>query len=458
MTGRQLVLGAAAVLVAALCGCAKDDNPPPVSPAAGSGTGGGAGSDGATGGDAGSGGSSDGATGGDAGSGSSGRGTGGTDAAGGSGSGGTDNATGGTGGTEMTNGGNGQGDPIVACKKVENPPAHDETGTPNAWQDVTPSSWDDNPDLGGSGNNYGFNDVLVNPCSPNILYAFANYQGMFRSTDYGQTWSKHSESANIESGRPWTAQIDSRGVLYTVAGYGEGGIYRSTDGGVTWKQIVLTVADISWDVYSIAIDPYDDEHLIVSFHGDTQLAESEDGGYTWVARDAGTTVSQYVFFIDTGDESTTRKTWLAINQAHNDADLVFLTMDGGGSWETVLMDGHTHGQANLLKLGDSYYLPLEHGVYRSDDLAASWTQIDTVGATSIAATETRLLVSFGWAFGRQPRTALLADDTAWSNLDPPSSATGDYWGGKRMVATTDGERWYVIGGMWKNGIWRYAEE
>src|ERR1700734_509293 len=56
---------------------------------------------------------------------------------------------------------------------------------PGTWVNVTPAAIA----LTGQ-DNYGMQDVLVDPPHPNTAYAFTCRFGVWKSTDYGLTWKK----------------------------------------------------------------------------------------------------------------------------------------------------------------------------------------------------------------------------------------------------------------------------
>ena len=83
------------------------------------------------------------------------------------------------------------------------------------------------------GNNYGFQTLVMDPSDHRTLYVGTCYQGIWKTTDGGQTWAKADTGANgaqIDSGRNWTLAIDPfhPRTLYTTAGYGANGLWRST--------------------------------------------------------------------------------------------------------------------------------------------------------------------------------------------------------------------------------------
>ncbi len=95
---------------------------------------------------------------------------------------------------------------------MEMPPTVDAGACPNlpalldgGWLNVSPP-----------GSNYastysGINAVAVRSDDPAIVYAGADSNGMFRSTDCGATWTRVNTGQNataLSSGRPWTLVID----------------------------------------------------------------------------------------------------------------------------------------------------------------------------------------------------------------------------------------------------------
>ncbi|MDX2055805.1 MAG: sialidase family protein [Polyangiaceae bacterium] len=114
---------------------------------------------------------------------------------------------------------------------------------PAAGGDCTPGVWHKIPGIAAPFS------VLVDPVRPSHTYAFFNDSTAFgqpmrvaTSADYGATWQ--STETNF-SGYAWGAAIDpnpardptKQPTIYLNAGYGNGGLYRSTDDGLTWTQL-----------------------------------------------------------------------------------------------------------------------------------------------------------------------------------------------------------------------------
>ncbi len=163
----------------------------------------------------------------------------GTSAGGGSASGGASQAGGpaGTGGKPAGAAGSGAaggaGTPFVG-------PDGGSGGKVGVWENVTPATVSLDQKTPGGGDNYGVQDVLADPVRPSDLYAFICYQGVWRSTDFGMTWKQ--VNAGADWGKPWGTAIDpnlarepaTAPALY--AGVSNAiGFLKSLDFGVTWS-------------------------------------------------------------------------------------------------------------------------------------------------------------------------------------------------------------------------------
>ena len=350
-------------------------------------------------------------------------------------------------------------------------------GVVGEWSDVTPAGISlRNADF--NNDNYGAQDVLVDPARPSDLYAFFCHQGVFKSADYGLTWKKVNTGENgsaIDSGKPWGSAIDTDRcrdsntppTLYATGS--QGSFWRSTDGGVNWKSFPLPEdgKPRPQDGYNVDVDPYDGRHLILGFHEESGLAESTDGGESWrsIALDGGmrSGVSWYAFFIDTGDPKTTRSTWLMIAQATGGNDGTWRTGDGGATWKRVESNEHGHGQAQIFQSGGVVYMAgvygtMGWGVYRSTDFAATWTHVGSSGGQNgVYGTGKYVYAQSGGANAGGVDQSLserapLPDGTSWSTWAVP---VGN--GPKHAAVTYDGAHYIVVTGNWLSGLWRYVE-
>jgi hypothetical protein len=328
------------------------------------------------------------------------------------------------------------------------------TCPPGEWIDVTPE--------GLAALEFGPGPVVVDPGHPSDLYMGGGGDGIWRSTDYGNTWSKINDTIGYVPMGLVIAVAGTEPATVWVAGYEV--VYRSTDGGVNFESIPI---DLPAELYSFAIDPYDDTHLVSGLHEADGIVESEDGGLTWQivggAGFPGGGRSWYPFFLDTGDAGTTRGTWFAIAQ---DGGSATITRDGGATWTVPAgIDGlqHPHGNAQVFQQGDTIFAGGTAGpgggVYRSTDFGDSFSRVLEANVGIVWGSPTRVYSMWGWAcsgcdLGATFSTAALPGDD-WSMPPVPEALI---IGANHVAVTSDGTHQIFVGTMWSSGVWRYVEE
>jgi hypothetical protein len=335
------------------------------------------------------------------------------------------------------------------------------TCPPGVWINVTPS---DMPAavLRPTANVFGPGSIVGDPARPSDLYVGGSSAGLWKSTDYGFTWTLIND----------TLPDVPRGTVIAVAGTapatiwaaGSNTIYKSSDGGATFTQTPLSVS-----LYSLKVDPYDARHLLSGLHEADGIVESIDGGATWQmlgGADFPTGgISWYPYFIDTGAAATTRKTWFAIAQ---DGASAVMTDDGGVSW--TIPNGvaglqHPHGNSQLYQNGSTLFIagiygPEGQGVYRSTDNGANFARVDS-GQTPEAlvwGTVKNVYAMYAWAcsgcnLGTQFEIAP-QPGTDWATATVPDELV---IGPNSVVVTNDGTNFVFVGLMWDQGLWRYVE-
>lgn len=326
------------------------------------------------------------------------------------------------------------------------------------WIHVTP------PEL--TGIEFGPGPIVVDPSRPSDLYLAGSDRGVWGSTDYGNTWSQlNDEIGYIPQGLILAVAGTTPATVY-VAGY-PGIVHRSTDGGHTFEAIGMGLPN---DLYSMQIDPYDDQHIISGLHEDDGLVESTDGGEHW--RVIGGTgwpeggVSWYPFFIDSGDAAGTRGTFIAIAQGGGS---VTMSRDGGASW--AIPDGiegleHAHGNAQIFQRGDSIWVggtggPEGQGVYRSTDRGESFARVsDDMPVGVVWGSDSHVYSMWGWAcascdLGALFSSAPLPEGETFTTHEVPSELI---IGANHVAVTSDGSHTIFVATMWAEGIWRYVEE
>ncbi len=200
-----------------------------------------------------------------------------------------------------------------------------------------------------------FKDIAFHPADPNIVYAAgSNY---YRSTDNGITWTQVTAGVPTGTSRMALAvSADLPSYVYLIAGDGSGfnGAYRSTDNGLTFSTRATSPNIFGYDVSGgtgsqawydcVAIgDPTDGDHIVM---GGVNLWESFDGGSIW------SIVSHWVGY---GGNPAIHADQHALEYSPLTGDLyngndggVYYSSDAGASW-TDLSSGL--GIAQVYKIG-----------------------------------------------------------------------------------------------------------
>ena len=334
------------------------------------------------------------------------------------------------------------------------------TCPPGTWINVTPPAMA--AVLRPTANVYGPGSIAGDPARPSDIYVGGSSAGLWKSSDYGNSWTLINDTLpDVPRGNVIAVAGTTPATIWAAA-YNT--IFKSVDGGTTFVETALDVS-----LYSLAVDPNDTTHLISGLHEADGIFESSDGGASWQAV-TGTGfpsggVSWYPYFINAGDAATTRRTWFAI--AQNGASAI-MTNNGGASWTIptgIAGLQHPHGNSQIFQSGSTLFAagtngPQGQGVYRSADLGATWSRVDS-GQTPEAVvwgTSKNVYAMYAWAcsncdLGTQFEIAP-QPGTTWSTAEVPTDLVIDP---NSVVSTSDGTHNIFVGLMWDQGLWRYVE-
>src|SRR6201981_1416354 len=129
---------------------------------------------------------------------------------------------------------------------------------------------------------------------PNLFYMAAVNGGVWKTTDFGKTWSPIFDQAGI-SGSVGAIAVAPSNSNAIYVGSGEGlqrpdlavgdGMYKSADAGKTWTHLGLRDAQ---QITAIVVDPKDAERVYVAVQGHPYgpnaqrgVFRSTNGGQTW---------------------------------------------------------------------------------------------------------------------------------------------------------------------------------
>lgn len=259
--------------------------------------------------------------------------------------------------------------------------------TEGVWKNIAPT------EVVMTAENHVFSQgMAIDPSHPPTLYLCVSAYdvskgGLFKTTDGGSTWKKVGP---LDEPIHVAVNPNDSNHLYCVDGVrgATQGFWVSKDGGESWTMpagfATATQPPVGTrDLYSLAVDSTDFKHILVSFHSPWRdsrncgILESKDGGETWIVHSpppetAGGYGMAVFFLYDPITKQGDKDTWLFTAQAGG----FFRTTDAGATWTQAYKLQMTHGGNQLYRArnGTLYAGGYQYPV-RSTDNGASWQQI-----------------------------------------------------------------------------------
>jgi hypothetical protein len=383
-----------------------------------------------------------------------------------------------SGGSGASAGDGGSSNYVACIPSAAGAPGDDQE--PGTWRNVTPEGLDlESTDVGAGA-------LLVDPAKPSDAYINIQHRGTFKSTDYGCTWEKVNTGTNgekLDSGYAAYGAIERDScrnpntppILYFVQLFGDGGIWKSTDGGVSYEQVwtdhvfdedgVTSIsADVGGDLHSVAfIDPGDSDHLLASLHGyggsgeNNGVFETTDGGEHWIVHKSQVFSFQphnSVLFPISAD------TWLVTPGTVSSDNHYYRTTDGAASW-TDLGDAPARGIGRTYFERDgAIYTGTDYngGAYKSTDQGQTFVKYENAGGQMswVVASATKLYASSGYVTAPTVRSADIdvAADGLWTDMETTVEMDKN---GTHADITFDGSHYILLAAQHTSGIWRYVE-
>ena len=233
--------------------------------------------------------------------------------------------------------------------------------------------------------------IAIDPNNSNIVYAAAmgslrnagGERGIFKTTDGGNTWQQVLE-INEYTGC-YEVHMDPRysNILYATAhqrmrnlytgvyGGPESGIYRTTDSGESWEKMKSGLPSEDVGRIGMAVSPVNPDVLyaiIEATADDKGIYRSTDRGVSWTKQNSY--ISSYAFYFqklycDTKD----------VNRVYSDDVFIQVTNDGGKTWSNLGDDKkHVDNHAMWIDPDNNEHIltGCDGGLYESYDKGKNW--------------------------------------------------------------------------------------
>jgi photosystem II stability/assembly factor-like uncharacterized protein len=321
-------------------------------------------------------------------------------------------------------------------------------------------------------------EVLIHPTNPDIVYVAAqghlwgynDERGIYRTTNGGETWTKLTNGLPNDGrtgGSDITMDPTNPDVLYAgmwerirfphrfLSGGPNGGLFKSTDGGQTWRK--LTNGLPAGDIGKVEVDVFHrDARIVVAniehgFQPDndepayadmTQLGtgiyRSEDGGQTWTYVNRSNPRPFYYGHIWIDPNEPERVFQLAENAR--------VSEDGGRSFDRQFpgIEGDFHALWIDPNDSDHLYVGNDKGASVSFDGGRSFILFDNIDAAQYYAISVDMRDPY-WVFGGHQ------DNGSWggpSNSRDYNGVLNDHWfkmhSGDGMHSANDPLNWRTV--------------
>jgi photosystem II stability/assembly factor-like uncharacterized protein len=252
------------------------------------------------------------------------------------------------------------------------------------------------------------------PGQPGVFYIGQVNGGVWKSNDYGRTWNPIFDSQPTQSIGAIAVAPSDPNIIYVGSGEGlhrpdlsvGNGIYKSTDAGKTWTHLALENAQ---QIPALAVDPHNPNRLFAALLGhpygpsaERGIFRSTDGGVTWLKvlyKDENTGGSDIAMdpsnpnVLYAGLWEVREGPWEDGNLFSGTGGGLYKSTDGGDTWKQLTNGLPTDMvQANVAispSLPSRVYITLGTtrrgdygsgaglGLYRSDDAGETWAPATT---------------------------------------------------------------------------------
>jgi photosystem II stability/assembly factor-like uncharacterized protein len=241
---------------------------------------------------------------------------------------------------------------------------------------------------------------------PNVFYIAQVNGGVWKTTDYGETWEPIFDAEPTQSIGAMEVAPSDPNIIYVGSGEGlqrpdlsvGNGMYKSTDAGKTWVHLGLDDAE---QIAQLAIDPRDPNRVLVAVVGHPYgpsdmrgIFRTADGGQTWekvLSKDRYTGGGDVEIDPQNPDVvyaslwDSVSGPWEDGNEYNGPNSGMFKSTDGGANWaqltqglpQNIVQADFAIAPSQPSRIYASVAFGHDVDIFRSDDAGATWTRATT---------------------------------------------------------------------------------
>ncbi|MFS4466400.1 VPS10 domain-containing protein [Maribacter sp. 2210JD10-5] len=315
--------------------------------------------------------------------------------------------------------------------------------------------------------------IIIHPTNPDIVYVAAQGQlygpnkerGIYKSTDGGKTWKNTLFINELTGCAELSMDANYPEIMYAamwehqrkpnmVVSGGEGsGLYKSTDAGETWTEMTEGLPKEKGKM-AISVSPANSNKVYALIESDS----NQDKGGLFVSNDAGKSWTMV-----SGDNRLTQRAWYYIEVFTDpqDEDIVYVlsapalrSLDGGKNWERIT---GTHGDFHDLWINPENSLNMvianDGGAAVTFDFGKTWSSQTNMPTGQFYRINTDNLFPYNIYAGQQDySSAMIASMSVGSSGITMSDFSPSAGGESAFLAFDPDHPRYVMGGSYLGTI------
>jgi len=321
--------------------------------------------------------------------------------------------------------------------------------------------------------------IAIDPRDPDVVWVAAQGplwssggdRGLYRTTDGGETWERvlhvdDDTGANevwLDPRDPDTLYVSTyqrRRHVWTLINGGPGsGIWKSTDGGETWRELEKGLPEVDMGRIGLALSPADPDVLyaIVEAQRDAGgIFRSTDRGETWEKRSDYMSASPQYYNELVPDPTD-------VDTVYSMDTFMHVTRDGGATWQRVGVEHkHVDDHAMWIDPGDPahWLVGCDGGMYETWDRGATWRFFPNLPITQFYRVSVDTSEPFYYVYGGTQDNATLGGPSR--TLNRSGIANEDWFitvGGDGYETVIDPTDPRIVYSQWQyGGLVRYDRQ